>query len=119
MNHRLEQVKLLELPEWMVWIKSVDQIPLPRDMGFTFIALFVLAVAATLYKVFCPTQIQESSEIRWVHEVKQNFLTYYSLSYSQFSIRWLTAICYGIGSPWILFLLGRRMWMTMSTLLWT
>jgi uncharacterized protein YjbI with pentapeptide repeats len=81
----------------------------PPHLGLTFVALCFLALAATLYRVFCPSEIQEFSEARWALELNQPLLRYRVLAYQLPPLRWITAISYLVSVPWLLFLLSRRM----------
>jgi Pentapeptide repeats (8 copies) len=89
-------------------VRKIQNIPVPREMGFTLVALLLLAFAATLYRLLCPTEIQESSETRWRYELNQKTITYRSLSYRYCCIRLLTAFGYIVGGPWVMFLIGKR-----------
>ncbi len=118
-NHYLQALRVNQHTEGVKWIKSISDMPLPEHMGFTLFALVILAVATTLYKLFCPTEIQESSETRWAYELKQPIIVYRGLACSRKIARWVTAICYIVGGPWVLYLLGRRVWETLGILLFS
>ena len=129
LNHYLGLLKelargLVEKPvetEWLrsflEWLISLPEVPQPEHMGYTLIALLFLAIAATVYKLFCPAQIQESSESRWVCELKHPVIVYRGLACSRLFVRWVTTFCYAIGGPWITYLLVRRVLETIDLLL--
>jgi hypothetical protein len=111
-NRLIRSLKQPNVPDdlaWLgPWLDGIPYVPLPGYMGYTLTALLLLAIAATLYKLFCPGEVQESSETRWVVELNQPVIFYRALSYRHLLIRWASALCYGIGGPWVLYLLARR-----------
>jgi len=116
LNSYLQKVRGYPLTSEVEWIKQLPDVPLPTHMGFTLVALLILAAAATFYKLFCPVEIQESSETRWVCELRQPTITYRSLTYSRIVRRWVTAICYVVGGPWVCILLVCRVFETFAVL---
>jgi hypothetical protein len=70
---------------WLIQLANkVPPLPFPNQAGVTLLALLLLAVGATIYRIFCPPEIQASSETRWVSELNQPLLTYRSLAYTSF-----------------------------------
>ena len=111
MNARFAEVSPIGDP----WIQTLNPIPLPDRMGITFSALGSLALATTFYKLFCPSEIQEYTETRWVYELGQPRLSFRSLAYSRNILRWLTATFY-LGGFWLAYLLLIRFWETANYL---
>lgn len=109
-NSYLSQTQKVDLPESFLWIRKLPEIDLPPHTGYTLIALLLLALASTVYKVGCPQEIQKSSEARWRQEIGQSILVYQSMSGSRLFARWSSAICYLTGGSWLAYLLLQRLW---------
>lgn len=117
LNRIHERLQQSALATEFEWFDKLPDVPLPKHMGFTLIALLLLAIGSTLYKLLCPEAIQESSESRYCLQLKQPLIAYRSLSSSRLVARWVTTICYLIGGPWVVYLLSKRIWEALRILL--
>jgi hypothetical protein len=101
--------KLDVVIDWLIGvIIRLPHLYNPPQLGMTLTALIFLAVAATLYRLYCPTEIQENSEARWIAELKQPLISYRAMDYCKFWRRQITGVCYLIGAPWVLWLFANR-----------
>lgn len=94
--------------------RELSAIIAPPQLGFTFIAFCLLALAATLYKISCPDEIQEFSETRWTLELDQPVFRYRVLASRFLVVRWVTALAYAVSVPWLAYLLAFRVFETVA-----
>lgn len=88
--------------------EKLPELPMPKTLSLTFLAIVLLAIATTIYKFVCPDEIKEYSETRWIFELNRPQITYKSLAYSNKTFRWITFIAYCLAGLWIIpFLLYR------------
>jgi hypothetical protein len=97
--------------EWFIQlIQRMSTLDYPPQMGMSLTALMLLAVASTLYRLYCPPEIQENSEVRWTVELSQPRISYRAMDFNRFWRRQIAGICYVIGAPWVLYLLLHRVY---------
>jgi len=84
-------------------------VPIPPRMMALLISSFFLAVGTTLYRIACPTWIQEYSEAKWVAELGHFRLLYLTQSIQRRG-QLSTAFFSGFGGVVGLGLLIERVW---------
>lgn len=97
------------------WIERIPVLPVPERFGWQLLAIFMLAVGATLFQ-FCPGLIKESTETRWTRELKQPVIEYRSAMYSRIRVRYPCAICYAVGGLYTLGYLLIKGWSAIAYL---
>ena len=77
----------------------------------------LLAVAATIYAMFCPGPVKEATETGWTRQLGQTLFEYRSAAYSRISLRYLCATLYAVGGLYTLGYLFSRAWVAARYLL--
>jgi uncharacterized protein YjbI with pentapeptide repeats len=72
----------------------------------------LLAVASTLYTLFCPSRIKEFSRDQWCDQLGQSLLHYWPLAWKYRWIRLICTACYALGGAGALWVIGSKVWRT-------
>lgn len=108
-NGYIESVRGSELTTRHSWVAELPEIELPEHMGYTLVSLLVLALATTLYKVMCPSIIQESSPTRWAIDLGQPLIVYRAQECAWGYLRYAVLAMYIVGVTWTLYNFAMRL----------
>jgi hypothetical protein len=72
----------------------------------------LLAVASTLYTLFCPSRIKEFSCDQWCDQLGHSLLHYRPLAWKHRWIRLICMACYALGGAGALWVIGSKVWRT-------
>jgi uncharacterized protein YjbI with pentapeptide repeats len=72
----------------------------------------LLAVASTLYTLFCPSRIKEFSCDQWCDQLGQSLLHYRPLAWKHRWTRLICMACYALGGAGALSVIGSKVWRT-------
>ncbi len=97
-----------ENPNGLSWLDPAPRVSSSYELAITLIAVFMLASGATMFELFCPAPVKESSEIRWTHDLGRSIVEYRSSSWTYRSMGWrnwagfryLCFVLYAFGGLW-------------------
>lgn len=74
--------------------------------SFVFVtSTAVLAIAATIYALFCPSRIQEFTRDVWTHQLGHPLVHYWPLAWKHRILRILCVLCYAVGGGGVLYVI--------------
>lgn len=110
-NHQLESLWLThELFAKFPLVKDLKMLPVPSDLWQLLIAIGLLALATTLYHVWCPREVLENTESQWKNDLGHEVFAYRVRSFKLPQLRWITGVLYAVGGGWMLIHLLRKIW---------
>lgn len=86
-----------------LWTDKLQEIKLPGTLMRTLGALCLLAIGSTVYRVFCPHEIQENTRVKWVRELDSPEIEYRALAVKGMPWRWISGVCLSIGAAYLLY----------------
>ncbi len=87
----------------------MPDLPVPAHLGRQLVFTILLAIAATIYALACPSEVKEANEVRWTRAMNQPLWEYRSANWSRLVWRYLCALFFVVGgahSLWYLFSRG-------------
>lgn len=125
-NGSVEMIKESDpLPEtadnsWLVWHRNLVekvsalgtdlQLAIPTDSLLLLVSIGLLAMASSLYMLFCPPRIKEFSLEQWCDQFGHDAIQYVPRAWTRPMIRWLTALLYASGGVLVLVYLSKKIW---------
>ncbi len=95
-------------PSWIEWLTKLPPLPIPVSLGFQLAAIIALAIASTIFKLRCPSIVQEQSEVGWERVTKNPLLEYRSADWCRLKWRYTCAFFFVLGSLYTLYFIGLR-----------
>ncbi|MDZ4861037.1 MAG: pentapeptide repeat-containing protein [Candidatus Hydrogenedentes bacterium] len=92
----------------------IPAVKIPTLMVWSLIAAALLAIASTLYHVFCPTRIQEFTQEQWVNELNKPLMHYLPHAWKMPRIRIICIWAYAVGGLSGLFILSIKAFQTIG-----
>ncbi len=91
--------KLHELPTTgdLSILQHLHKLPLPSRSLILLISTILLAVASTLYTLFCPSRIREFTKDVWCDQLNRSLLNYWPLAWQHRHLRAVSGFCYLVG----------------------
>lgn len=83
-------------------IDYLRTLPVSREMGLMLVALFLLAIGATMYRLLCPEIVAEYTENQWTNELRHERFTYRVHAFRRPIARWLCGLLIVSGGSWVL-----------------
>ena len=97
----LEEAAVRGLPtEYAATI--LGPLAMPWELGVLLGAIGILTAGSMLFRRFCPAQIREYTELRWVRELQAPRLEYLAASYSNRRMRYVPVALFCLGGGYIL-----------------
>jgi hypothetical protein len=84
--------------------------PIDGQSLFLFGSTVLLAIASTIYTIWCPTRIKEFSKDRWCDELRKPLIHYWPLSWSHRTTRIICWVCYLIGGTVAIWVIACKVW---------
>lgn len=88
---RLKPIQLVR-PDWIVWVVLVSNV--------------FLAVASTIYALWCPERVKEFTKSRWCDEFRRPLIHYWPLAWSFPMCRAVCGITYYAGATGVVFVIS-------------
>jgi len=88
------------------YAKGLKHQPIPSQSLLLLVSSVLLAVASTIYALFCPSRIKEFSRDQWCDQLGRPLIHYWPISWRYRGLRLTCAGCYilgGAGCLWVLF----------------
>jgi uncharacterized protein YjbI with pentapeptide repeats len=79
--------------------------PIPSQSLIFLVSVVLLAIASTIYAVFCPSRVKEFSKDQWSDQLGRTLLHYWPLSWKYRPLRLICGACYvvgGLGALWVI-----------------
>ena len=99
--------------------------PIPSLSFILLISTLLLAVASTIFILFCPSRIKEFTRDVWCDQLGRSLLHYWPLSWRHRPLRIICGICYllgGLGALWVIVVkvvkAGHFIWFNSHFSLW-
>jgi len=116
-RHRLGAVEakadaagLEETSEKIVALSTqVHDLPMPSWSLITFISCVLLAVASTLYAIWCPSRIREFTRDVWRDQLRKPLIHYLPFSWQRRWLRVTCMLCYVVGGGLAVIVLVRKL----------
>ncbi len=93
---------------WSRVLSRLPDLPVPGHLGRQLVATLCLAIAATIYALFCPAEIKEANEVKWTRELDQPLWEYRAANWSRMKMRYACAVLFALGGAHSLFYLAKR-----------
>lgn len=84
--------------------------PIPSSFFLLFISTMFLAIASTLYVIFCPSRVKEFSRAKWCDEMERPLIHYWPEAWKYRLIRVVCALFYILGGLGTLYVLLSKFW---------
>ncbi len=96
-NAQVEKLRAWQGPggEWLG--QHLHALPMPSLSLTLLIATVLLAIASTLYTLFCPSRIQEFTRDVWCDQFNRSLLHYWPISWKHRRLRIVCFVCYVVG----------------------
>ena len=118
-NEHIEIIKLWSLkitsnsPEYIVNLANIissklNPIAVPKQSFLLLSSTILLALAATIYALFCPSRIKEFSRDQWVDQLDKPLINYWPHAWRYPSRRIICFFSYLLGGIGILLVIGRK-----------
>jgi len=92
-------------------------IPIPHRMFLILIDSILLVLGTTVFKLACPSNVQEFSQAQWVLEHRQPRLPYLRDQWSRYWLRWITVLFSITGAALGLYLIIERVFLAFKYLI--
>lgn len=104
-NSQIAQLREWEGPgkEW-VW-NHLHPLPMPSLSLLLLGSTLLLAIASTLYTLFCPSRIKEFTKDVWCDQLRHSILSYWPLAWRHRTIRLVCGACYIVGGTGAIYVL--------------
>ncbi|AWM40279.1 Secreted effector protein pipB2 [Gemmata obscuriglobus] len=112
--HNEQVKKLADSPSPRgVWVSHyVHELPLPSQTLLLFTSTILLAVASTIYSIWCPARIREFSQEKWCDELKRSLLHYWPLAWKTPTLRVICGTLYVTGAACAIWVIAAKIWTT-------
>jgi uncharacterized protein YjbI with pentapeptide repeats len=89
------------------WIgQHLHHLPLPSLSMLLLISTVLLAIASTIYTVFCPSRIKEFTRDVWCDQLGRPLIHYWPFAWKHQKLRMVCGVCYVLGAAGILYVLA-------------
>lgn len=84
---------------WARVLSGLSDLPTPEHLGRQLILSLCVAVATSVYVIWCPPEVKEANEVRWTRAMQQPLWEYRAAAWSRFVARYvcLVFLCLGGG----------------------
>lgn len=82
--------------------------PVPSQSMILLGSVVLLAVASTLYAMFCPSRVKEFSKDQWCDQLGRSLLHYWPYSWRYRPVRFICGFCYVVGGSGALWVIGSK-----------
>lgn len=96
------------VPFWATAMLRLPDLPTPGHLGWQLVMTIVLAIAATIYVLFCPSEVKEATEVRWTRAMGQPLWEYRSANWCRPIARYICFVCFAGGGLYSVVYLGSR-----------
>ncbi|WP_439628196.1 pentapeptide repeat-containing protein [Gemmata sp.] len=104
-NTQIDKLQLGQATgEWSL-VQHLQPMPLPSRSLILLISTILLAIASTLYTLFCPSRIREFTKDVWCDQLNRSLLNYWPLAWRYPGVRALCGACYVVGGFGALYVL--------------
>ncbi|MFI4882519.1 MAG: pentapeptide repeat-containing protein [Phycisphaerales bacterium JB064] len=93
---------------WATLLGALPQLPTPAHLGYQLAATAALAIAATIYALWCPNEVREATEVGWTRRMGQPLWEYRSAKWSRAWARYSCLVLFLIGGAYTLWYLVAR-----------
>ncbi|MCA9278012.1 MAG: pentapeptide repeat-containing protein [Phycisphaeraceae bacterium] len=87
---------------WCSMLSNVPKLPIPWHFGLQLIAAFLVAVSATIYAKYCPSEVKEATEVRWTRTMGQPLWEYRAAAWSNRKARHICFLFFVGGASYTL-----------------
>lgn len=91
-------------------MEHLQPLPIPSLSLLLLMSAVSLAIASTLYTLFCPSRIKEFSQDVWQLELRLSLIHYWPFAWKGRWIRLFCATCYILGGFGALYVLVLKLW---------
>lgn len=88
---------------------ELNPLPMPSWPLLTLCSTVLLAVASTIYAVFCPPRIKEFSRDMWCDQLRKPLIHYWPYSWRFPALRVACGVCYLVGGAGALVVIARKL----------
>ncbi|MFO0822619.1 MAG: pentapeptide repeat-containing protein [Gemmataceae bacterium] len=108
-NHQVDRLHSLNTPGDLAILQQLHKLPMPSRSLILLISTLMLALASTLYTLFCPSRIREFTKDVWCDQLNRSLLNYWPLAWQSRTLRAICGFCYTVGGLGALFVLIEKL----------
>jgi hypothetical protein len=98
-------------------LKYIHTEPIPINFRILFLSAIFLAIASTIYALFCPSRVKEFSRDQWCDELGRSLVHYWAEAWTRRWLRLACAVLYALGGVMALYVLCRKLY-DVAVILW-
>jgi hypothetical protein len=108
-NHQVDRLHSLNTPGDLAILQQLHKLPMPSRSLILLISTLMLALASTIYTLFCPSRIREFTKDVWCDQLNRSLLHYWPIAWQNRTLRVICGFCYTVGGLGALFVLIEKL----------